>query len=58
MNPRGTMDEVSSRVCLDHASHTDGKVVQKIVPPRPRILWWKGPLGGGGGGVPEEKQEP
>src|SRR6478609_8379950 len=22
--------------------HTDGKVVQKIVPPRPRIPYWKG----------------
>jgi len=22
--------------------HTDGKVVRKIVPPRPRIPWWKG----------------
>ena len=33
--------------------HTDGKVVQKIVPPRPRIPWWKGP-----GANSEEKQEP
>ena len=33
--------------------HTDGKVVQKIVPPRPRIPWWKGP-----GADSEEKQEP
>ena len=32
---------------------TDGKVVQKIVPPRPRIPWWKGP-----GADSEEKQEP
>src|SRR6267154_2384783 len=33
--------------------HTDGKVVQKIVPPRPRIPWWKGP-----GADSEEKHEP
>src|SRR5882757_6252715 len=33
--------------------HTNGKVVQKIVPPRPRIPWWKGP-----GADSEEKQEP
>ena len=33
--------------------HTDGKVVQKIVPPRPRIPWWKGPSA-----YSEEKQEP
>ena len=33
--------------------HTDGKVVRKIVPPRPRIPWWKGP-----GADSEEKQEP
>ena len=32
---------------------TDGKVVRKIVPPRPRIPWWKGP-----GADSEEKQEP
>src|SRR6478752_5731818 len=33
--------------------HTDGKVVQKIVPPRPRIPYWKGP-----GADSEEKHEP
>src|SRR4249920_3455608 len=33
--------------------HTDGKVVQKIVPPRPRIPWWKGPGADSG-----EKHEP
>ena len=33
--------------------HTDGKVVQKIVPPRLRTPWWKGP-----GADSEEKQEP
>ena len=33
--------------------HTDGKVVQQIVPPRPRIPWWKGP-----GADFREKQEP
>ena len=33
--------------------HTDGKVVRKIVPPRPRIPWWKGP-----GADSEEKHEP
>src|SRR4029077_12787044 len=33
--------------------HTDGKVVQKIVPPRPRIPYWKGL-----GADSEEKHEP
>src|ERR1700727_2162588 len=33
--------------------HTDGKVVRKIVPPRPRIPRWKGP-----GADSEEKHEP
>ena len=32
---------------------TDGKADQKIVPPRPRIPWWKGP-----GADSEEKREP
>jgi len=32
---------------------SDGKAAQKIVPPRPRILWWKGP-----GADSEEKHEP
>ena len=32
---------------------TDGKAAHKIVPPRPRIPWWKGP-----GADSEEKQEP
>ena len=32
---------------------SDGKAVQKIVPPRPRIPWWKGP-----GADSEEKHEP
>ena len=31
----------------------DGKAAQKIVPPRPRIPWWKGP-----GADSEEKHEP
>jgi len=31
----------------------DGKAVQKIVPPRLRIPWWKGP-----GADSEEKHEP
>ena len=34
--PRGTIDEVSSYVCLDLPS-LDGKAAQKIVPPRLRI---------------------
>ena len=33
--------------------HTDGKAAVKIVPPRPRIPWWKGP-----GADSEEKHEP
>src|SRR6478672_8391917 len=33
--------------------HTDGKVVQKIVPPRPRIPYWKGL-----GADSEKKHEP
>ena len=33
--------------------HTDGKVVQKIVPPHPRIPYWKGL-----GADSEEKHEP
>ena len=33
--------------------HSNGKVVQKIVPPRPRIPWWKGL-----GADSEEKHEP
>jgi hypothetical protein len=32
---------------------TDGKAAQKIVPPRPRIPWWKGL-----GADSEEKREP
>src|SRR6476661_653554 len=32
---------------------TAGKAAQEIVPPRPRILWWKGP-----GADSEEKHEP
>jgi hypothetical protein len=32
---------------------SDGKAVQKIVPPRFRIPWWKGP-----GADSEEKREP
>ena len=47
------MDEVSSHVRLDLPSQTDGKVVQKIVPPRPRIPYWKGL-----GADSEEKHEP
>src|SRR6476469_742048 len=39
--PRGTMDEVSSHVCLVLPS-TDGKAARKIVPPRLRIPYWKG----------------
>jgi hypothetical protein len=31
----------------------NGKAAQEIVPPRPRILWWKGP-----GADSEEKHEP
>ena len=31
-------------MCAWTCRHTDGKVVQKIVPPRPRIPWWKGPV--------------
>ena len=31
----------------------DGKAAPKIVPPRPRITWWKGP-----GADSEEKHEP
>ena len=31
---------------------SDGKAAVKIVPPRPRIPWWKGP-----GADSEEKQE-
>ncbi len=33
--------------------HPDGKADLKIVPPRPRIPWWKGP-----GADSEEKHEP
>jgi len=33
--------------------HSDGKADQKIVPPRPRIPYWKGP-----GADSEEKHEP
>src|SRR6476661_77847 len=36
------MDEVSSHVCLVLPS-TDGKAARKIVPPRLRIPYWKGP---------------
>src|SRR5271169_6784186 len=50
--PRGTMDEVSSHVCLDLPS-PDGKAAPKIVPPRPRIPYWKGL-----GADSEEKHEP
>ena len=46
------MDEVSSHVRLDLPS-TDGKADRKIVPPRPRIPWWKGL-----GADFEEKREP
>src|SRR6266403_1847082 len=50
--PRGTMDEVSSYVCLVLPS-TDGKAARKIVPPRLRIPYWKGL-----GADSEEKHEP
>jgi hypothetical protein len=33
--------------------HSDGKAAVKIVPPRPRIPYWKGP-----GADSEEKHEP
>ena len=33
--------------------HPDGKADPKIVPPHPRIPWWKGP-----GADSEEKHEP
>jgi hypothetical protein len=46
------MDEVSSHVCLVLPS-TDGKAARKIVPPRPRIPYWKGL-----GADSEEKHEP
>jgi len=46
------MDEVSSHVCLD-LPWSDRKAAQKIVPPRSRIPWWKGP-----GADSEEKHEP
>ena len=46
------MDEVSSYVRLD-LPFFNGKADQKIVPPRPRIPWWKGP-----GADSEEKHEP
>jgi len=36
------MDEVSSHVRLD-PRQTDSKAAPKIVPPRLRIPWWKGP---------------
>jgi hypothetical protein len=49
---RGTMDEVSSHVCLVLPS-TDGKAARKIVPPRLRIPYWKGL-----GADSEEKHEP
>ena len=47
------MDEVSSHVRLDPAVTMTAKAAQQIVPPRPRIPWWKG-LGAGS----EEKREP
>ena len=50
--PRGTTDEVSSHVRLD-LPFVDGKAALKIVPPRPRIRWWKGL-----GADSEEKREP
>jgi Transposase len=50
--PRGTMDEVNSHVRLDLPS-LDGKAARKIVPPRLRILWWKGLSA-----ESEEKREP
>ena len=34
--PRGTMDEVSSHVCLDLPSVYNGTAAEQIVPPRPR----------------------
>jgi hypothetical protein len=46
------MDEVSSYVRLDLPS-LDGKAARKIVPPRLRILWWKGLSA-----ESEEKREP
>jgi len=46
------MDEVSSHVRLD-LPFVNGKADQKIVPPRPRIPWWKGL-----GADSEEKHEP
>ena len=46
------MGEVSSYVRLDPLFF-NGKAAQEIVPPRPRILWWKGP-----GADSEEKHEP
>src|SRR5215831_19238426 len=39
--PRGTIDEVSSHVCLDLPINC-GKAARKIVPPLLRIPWWKG----------------
>jgi hypothetical protein len=49
---RGTMDEVSSYFDLDLPSvRRQGR--PKIVPPRPRIPYWKGP-----GTDSEEKHEP
>jgi hypothetical protein len=52
MSPRGTMDEVSSYVRLDLSLAYD-KAAAKIVPPRPRIPYWKGL-----GADSEEKREP
>jgi len=46
------MNEVSSYVRLD-LPPIDGKAAQKIVPPRSRTPWWKGP-----GADSEEKHEP
>jgi len=46
------MDEVSSYVRLDPPLFV-GKAAVEIVPPRLRILWWKGL-----GADSEEKQEP
>ena len=51
--PRGTMDEVSSHVCLDLPSVYNGKTAEQIVPPRPRIPKWKGVSADS-----EEKHEP
>ena len=48
----GVMDEVSSYVRLDLPLFA-GKAAVKIVPPRLRILWWKGL-----GADSEEKHEP